>query len=224
MNQVELDPILRDFGWNAERLSMVLANRDRPFKMNRRERMIFRLEREILESKRWAKMKEKVELGTPTRDDPQLRLVKCVKVKAMFAARAGPFLEVNDLGYRRTGKSLRALIAHEMIHYYLQDNKTHAGTRKVAYMENDYHGRLFRECAAVLIHSRENPTVYRYSCPCGRWIQIPGKRRTELRCSCGKRLVSKPEFDRLRKIAALGSKLHPVEISRYAVMTVKRKA
>lgn len=225
MNRVELDPVLRDFGWNIERLPMVLANRDRPHRMGRRERKIYRLEREVLKSKRWAKMKEKVELGVPGREDPELRIVKVVKQKhSRFLARAGPYLEVNEYGGQLSDGRLKKLVAHEMVHYYLHDNKAWEGSRKRAFYEDGLHGPLFKECAAVLIDSSENPTVYRYSCPCGWWIEIPGKRKSSVAChSCRKSMVTKTEYARLKKIASLGSRLHPVEISRYAVMTVKRK-
>lgn len=225
MNRVELDPVLRDFGWEAERIGMMLSNRDRVHKMNRRERKIFRLEREVLNSKRWAKMKEKVELGVPGREDPALRVVKAVRQQqGRFLARAGPYLEVNEYGGQLSGGRLKRLVAHEMIHYYLHDNKAWEGDRKKSFYDNKQHGALFKECAAVLIDSSENPTVYRYSCPCGWWIEIPGKRKSSVPChSCRKTLVTKTEYDRLRKVSAIGSRVHKVELSKYAVMAVKRK-
>lgn len=225
IDRVELDPVF--WSWNdIDAVCKMVANRDRPHRMNRRERMIFRLELEVMRSKRWAKMKRVVDIGVESREDPSPRVVKIVRQKrSRWNARAGPTLEVNDSGRALTGKPLKDLIAHEMIHYYLSDNKVWKGTRKTAFYENALHGRLFRECAAVLIHSRENPVMYRFSCPCGGWVERSGrKQRHRVMCSyCHRWFVSKAEYARLKKMAEVGSKTMPVNIANYVVPKVTRK-
>lgn len=226
MERVEVDPVLRDFGWNPERIGKMLSDRDRYHRMNRTESKIYNLELEVMRSKRWARMKAKVDIGIPNPRDPAPRLVRLMKrSRENWGARAGEYLEWNSASLSRNRRSLKELIAHELIHYYLMDNGCHKGTRKREYAENAYHGRLFRECAGILINSRENPKVYRYTCSCGHWIELPGKKREGFMCrGCGKRMVPAIEYRSLKKISQIRSKIAPIDLSRYALATIKRKA
>lgn len=213
--RVEVDDVLRCIDIEA-------FNKFRFRHMRRKESRIYTLEREVLASKRWAKMKDRVDLGTTTRDDPHLRIPRIIKRSTTYAARAAEFLEVRDYMMTGSRKALKRLIAHEMIHYYLIDNGAYTGTRKKECYENRAHGRLFNECAAVVLDASYAKPVYRYKCSCGWWVKTERRVLSYLCEHCGKTMLRKSEHERLRKVAAIGSKVRPVDLNRYTVMTVDK--
>ncbi len=229
---VEFDPIIGDLCSRIDEVTKRFSPYSRTYHMDRKAAHIFRLELKVMASGSWARMKRKVDIGTAKRDDPAPRVVKIHKLGGP-AAIAGDYLEVDTGTANLPDKHLKDTIAHEMIHYWLDDTGAYHGVRardlRHGNGRTDYHGRLFRECCEAygLKRGRDTEVVYRYQykCPCGWWLKTVQPRPHQITCSsCHKMMVTPTEYKRLQKMAAIGSRSCPVRIESYVIRSVKRLA
>ena len=185
--------------------------------MNRSETRLYNLELKVLASKKWARMMATVDIGVPNPASPKARQVKMNGRLKKCYAYAGQELNFSKDSYQRySPKRLRESIAHELIHYYLMDNNC---------PEKRDHGPIFQACCQVMglddAWAKEVPHSYQYVCECGWWVKT-SKRIKAYRCrGCLKDMVLKVEYEKLRKMAAIGSNTINLNMSRYAVMTEK---
>ena len=224
----QLDPILAAL---RDDVTKRFSPYSRTYHMDRAATRIYRLELKVMKSGAWTRMKARVDLGTATKDDPAPRVVKIRKLRESSAT-AGDYLEVDSDVAKWGEKNLKGTIAHEMIHYYLHDNGAYKGTRagdlrKGRNGGTDCHGRLFRECCkayGLQGHASEVLYKYKYKCECGWWIKsvTPSK---QLWCgNCHKMLVTKTEYRRLQRVAAIGARSLNIKIEKYVQMKVIRLA
>ena len=202
---------------------MVMRNRHRQLTarrngvMNRAENRLYKMELDVLASKKWARMMAMVDIGVPNPKPPKPREVKLNGHLKRLYAYAGKELNFNKDDYKRySPKRLKTCVTHELIHYYLMDNDC---------PEKRDHGSIFQACCQVMGlddgWAREVPHSYQYVCECGHWVKT-SKRIKAYRCrGCRKNMVLKTEYMKLKKMAALGSKTIDVNLSHYAIMTEK---
>jgi predicted SprT family Zn-dependent metalloprotease len=158
-----------------------------------------------------------------------------VKIRRLqnAGATAGEYLEIDEGTAKLPDKLLKRTVAHELIHYYLHDNKAYHGARardlRSRNGSTDCHGCLFQECCAAYGlrdgYAHEVAFNYQYICSCGWWLKSTTPRPHQIGCkSCGKWMVTPTEYKRLQKIAAIGSRTCPIKIENYVIRKVKRLA
>ena len=147
-----------------------------------------RICREILASKKWAKMKAK--MGFPK--DPTIRPVKFKRLKRSLAL-AGPHLTINrDYYLRVQNKDLKHTLTHELVHYYLDDNGI-----------NESHGKRFKQCCSAMglnrVYAHEADYKYKFTCTCGWWLKV-NRIHFEVHCQkCHKVMVSPTTYAEIKK-------------------------
>ena len=201
--------------WHLGGIKDLLSDRHGFKRMGRTENRIYNMARSVLREKRWTKMKAEVNIGVSNPKDPEIRVVKVKRLRNACAI-ASDYLYV-DKNYveRITPKRLKHTIRHELVHYYLSDNRVR---------DSSDHGKLFKQCCAILglkdPHSWEADWKYKHICPgCGRWVKSM-KRLRQIHCTCGKTLVDGAEYKRLKQMSQIASRLRPVNIDYYLVMKV----
>jgi predicted SprT family Zn-dependent metalloprotease len=188
--------------------------------MNRAESRLYRMQEKVLGSARWAKMVRRVDFGK------EVAPYKLVPVKLngrMKASNAWAFCDAiefsKDYYKRATPKNLMNTMKHEMVHTFLSQNRI-----------PDKHSTHFKTCCHVLGLHRpdhmEGTYNYQHICTeCGWWRKSM-KRQDKLGHVCKgsnfKFLVTRTEYQKLARIAKVGSKVCPVNIEAYQVMEVKR--
>jgi len=181
---------------------------EKPKRTKRGVRGILTMQEEILSSKRWARMCQKMGWNILTR--PREVSING-RMKRVYAT-AGAVMEVSKDYYKAASrKSLRQTVTHELIHYAMSDNLVR---------DRGYHGPKF-EKAAVLMGIMKG-CKYQWFCPCGYWMKTY-KRMESVRCSgCHRVMVRKSELARLRRIAGVGSKVHPVDLSFFVEAKIEK--
>lgn len=183
--------------------------------MNRSETRIYNLQLSILKLKKWDKvlaMKwgKEVVMPKPRRIELNGRL------KRYDADVSDEVIRVSKdfYGYA-SAKSLRSLLKHELTHAFLMDNN-------IPYRHNS---RTWNKVSLALGVRDNTNYEWEYLCNCGAWLKTHQKRNS-WRCShCGQSNVTKREYNKLRKIADINSKLYPVDIERFQVFKdVRRRA
>ena len=183
--------------------------------MNRMETRCHNLEQEILASKKWARMVERIDMGKvpiPTKPrEVQVsgRLRRCY-------AYAGEKRVVSKRDYKAASpKRLKQMVSHEMVHYFLMDNSI-----------SDSHGPIFKACCSLLGlkdgWAHEVDHKYQHICQCGWWLKSVERRKTLFCQQCHKKMVTRTEYNRLKKIASIGSQTIPINIETYAIMEIRR--
>jgi len=181
---------------------------EKPKRTKRGVRGILTMEKQILSSKRWSRMCQKMGWTKPTSPRP----VSINGRMKRFYATAGLTLEVSEKYYKAASrKNLRQTVIHELIHYALSDNGVY---------EKSDHGPKF-EKAAVLMGIMKG-FKYQWFCPCGCWMKTY-KRMESVRCTgCHRVMVRKSELARLRRVAGIGSRIHPVDLSLFVEAKIKK--
>lgn len=168
------------------------------------KRRIERLWMEVLNSKRWTKMKLKM----GHLKDPGIRPIEFRQMSATLAI-AGPEMTINTQHFLRSKtKDLKHTLIHEIIHYYLSDNA----------IEHTSHGKEFKECCKVM--GLKNPWAheahwkYKFSCACGWWLKT-NRNPQEVTCGkCQKILVSPSNYAKIKKTGILTKRIGKGDIGK----------
>ena len=188
--------------------------------MSRAESRLYRMQERVLGSARWAKMVQKVDFGKEIAPYKLVPVTINGRLKRCLASAWDDKMEFSKDYYKSaTPKSLIDTMKHEMIHTFLGQNDL-----------NDHHETMFKTCCHVLgLHRpdhKEGTYNYQHVCTeCG-WWQKSMKRQDKLGHVCRgenfKFLVTKTEYQKLARMAKIGSKVCPINIKAYQVMEVKR--
>ena len=187
--------------------------------MNRAEARLYHMQEKVLASVRWSKMVQRVDFGKDVKPYTLVPITLNGRLKAHWAWAWDSRIEFSKEYYKRaTPRSLMNTMRHEMVHTFLSQNAIQDG-----------HSILFKSCCHVLgLNSpahKEGEFNYKHTCAeCGWWLKAMEK-RSKVPHTCKGRLVflvSKGEYQKLARIAKIGSKVVPVNIDAYRVMEVKK--
>jgi hypothetical protein len=190
-------------------------------KMKRAEGRLYRMQLKVAASKKWAKMVERVDIGKEPKAYQPVPFHVNGHLRRITGYSCVDKIEVSKEFYKARSSAspyrheLMDLVKHEMVHTWLAQNGV-----------SDVHGPLFKTgCHLLGLHdpnSKEAEWKYQYvCCVCGWWLKSSHKQGM-VRCGhCLKRMVTRAEYNRLKKMAEVGSKLIPVKIEDYIVMEVK---
>jgi hypothetical protein len=187
--------------------------------MNRAESRLYRMQEKVLESAKWKKMVQRVDFGKEIAPYKLVPIKLNGRLKRYNGLACWDHIEVSKDFYRAaTPKRLMRLMKHEMVHILLQQNKACDG-----------HGPLYKTCCHVLglanPNAKESGWNYQHICTeCGWWLKSM-KRSHKVAHTCRgqlKFLVTRAEYQKLARIAKIGSKVCAVNIEAYQVMEVKK--
>jgi predicted SprT family Zn-dependent metalloprotease len=185
--------------------------------MNRSEMRIYNLQLKILGQKRFDKLLELEDWGNPVIKPKPRRIELNGRLKNHDADIDDEVIRVSKDFYKdATPKELNETLRHELAHAFLMDNC-------IPYKHNS---RTWTRVTLALGVRDTTNYEWQYFCGgCTSWLQTHDK-KTSWRCHrCGKLNVTKREYNKLKKIAALNSKLHPINIDNYQVFKdIKRRA
>lgn len=185
--------------------------------MNRAEKRLYHMQERILASAKWSKMVQRVEFGKEVAPYKLVEVKLNGHLKATNAQAFSDKIEFSKSYYKvATPKSLMRTVKHEMAHVLLLQNGI-----------SDGHSPLYKTCCHILglsnPNAKESGYNYKHICDeCGWWLKAMQRREKISHVCKGKfvHLVSKAEYQKLAKIAKIGSKTCAVNIEAYRVMTV----
>lgn len=112
---------------------------------------------------------------------------------------------------------LRSLLWHEIIHSFVSDNyhivyNEYALQNKQVPSVKSFEKDAFRYGCGDGSHESQN---WKVSCDCGMWLKSVAKKNSWVCPRCNVTLVSTNEYQKLKKIAQLGSRISRVDINRF---------
>jgi hypothetical protein len=187
--------------------------------MNRAESKLYRMQETVLGSKKWAKMLSKVDFSKEVQPYKLVPIGLNGHLKQYSAWAMPDRIEFSkDYAKRATPKALTHTMKHEMAHVLLLQNDI-----------SDGHSPLYKTVCHCLgltsPASKEGSYNYKHKCPqCGWWLKDM-KKRVKVGHTCRGKfvfLVSKAEYQRLKRIEAIGSETIPVTLGAYQVMEIQK--
>jgi len=111
----------------------------------------------------------------------------------------------------------RKLLWHEIMHSVVSDNwrilwEECKNQGKPLPSYRSFEKQVFRLGTGDGAHGSQN---WKLTCDCGMWVKTVKKRTTWTCPGCGCRLVSKNEYQRLKKIASIGSTTLTFDLKHY---------
>lgn len=183
--------------------------------MNRSEKRIYNLQLSILKLRKWDKILA-MEWGKEV-VLPRPRTIELNGRIKSYDADIGPeTIRVSKDFYKTaTPKALRETLRHELAHAFLMDNN-------IPYKHNS---KVWNLVTLTLGVRDITNYEWRHICQCGSYIDSHHKKNWWLCPYCGMKNITKREYNKLSKVAAINSKLCPVNIDRYQVFKdIKRRA
>lgn len=167
-------------------------------KMNRSELRLFKLEQEVIASKKFQKM-----LNHFGFKEPRSIPVRYNKRLTRYWGQWGPrVIELSYADFKRSKQSVKTIKSKllELLLYSVQaDNKNQS----------------YKDIAAYLHLPGYEGVKYKYTCQCGHTLNAIDVRHIWRCTNCHKTNVTSAEYNKLKRIAKLKSRICPVKIEEY---------
>ena len=184
--------------------------------MNRSEMRVYNLQLKILGQKRFDKLLALSDWANPVIRPKPRRIELNGRIKSYDADIDDEVIRISKDFYKdATPKELSETLRHELAHAFLMDNN-------IPYRHNS---RTWNRVTLTLGVRDITNQEWRHICQCGSYIDSHQKKNWWLCPFCGMKNVTKREYNKLKKIADINSKIQPVSIDGYQVFKdIKRRA